>query len=37
MMQGFEFNPRPEKHVNKKNIPCKYFAMGCCRNGDDCP
>ena len=28
-------NPRGNK--NKKMIPCKYFAMGTCNKGNDCP
>ena len=24
------------KPVNHKNVPCRYYAMGKCRNGDNC-
>ena len=27
----------PRGNMNKKMIPCKYFAMGTCNKGDDCP
>lgn len=37
MMSDTSFNSMRKGEGNKKMIPCRYFAMGKCNKGNDCP
>lgn len=36
-MFGNPLNQKKKGDIDKKSIPCKFFAMGTCNKGNDCP